>query len=81
MITNTTGMTSIIYHQNNTEVLSIEQTAAVWESFGHVFSRSGIAGRIVNSGTMIANALSNLNQYPAIELTLDRPHRIRSWTL
>ena len=30
---------------------------------------------------MIPNVVSNLNQYPATELTLDRSHRIRSWTL
>ena len=77
MESNTFGDTVINYIPNGTGAID---TTNIWKSFNHSLSESGIAGKLVGNGNLNANALYELEQYPAIEITLDKPHRIRSWS-
>ena len=66
---------------------------SVYQAFDHSLSVYGFAGRFTTgmyaaggtlastTGNLNPASLDNLEKYPAVEVTFDAPHRVRSWTL
>ena len=57
------------------------QIPAAWESFDHSLSSQGTVGNWT-AGLVLNNAVfDNLESFPTVEVVLDTPSRIRSWSL
>ena len=71
---------------------SSQASAEAWKSFDHSLTINGFAGRFTvgmysaatnlasHTGSLNPFALDNLEHFPAVEISFDTPHRIRSWS-
>ena len=65
--------------RNSTAISSAASDA--WKSFDHSLTSFGGAGQWVDGLGSNWTALDNIDSFPAIEITLDKAHRVRSWSL
>jgi hypothetical protein len=55
--------------------------ADAWKSFDHSLTNFGCAGQWTDGLGSHWTALDNIQNFPTIEVTFDKAHRVRSWSL